>query len=73
MALRPMMPPPRPLDRYAVMLMAMLCAVAATCDDQASTAYFQSNLAGFSPYPLPTPQTMPTQETGSAAKPSGAC
>jgi len=33
----------------------------------------ESNLAGFSPYTLPTPQTMPTQETGSAAKPSGAC
>src|SRR5579863_6562579 len=33
----------------------------------------ESNLAGFSPYPLPTPQTMPTQETGSAAKPSGVC
>ena len=27
--------------------MAMLCAVAATCDDQASTAYFQANLAAF--------------------------
>jgi phospholipase C len=37
------------------------------------TAECTANLAGFIPYPLPTPQTMPTQETGSAAKPSGAC
>ena len=27
--------------------MTILCALAATCDDQASTAYFQSNLASF--------------------------
>jgi phospholipase C len=33
----------------------------------------QSNLAGFTPYTLPTPQAMPTQESGTAPKPSGAC
>src|ERR1700736_1043644 len=32
-----------------------------------------SNLAGFAPYTLPTPQAMPTQEAGSAARPSGKC
>ena len=32
-----------------------------------------ANLAGFIPYPLPTPQMMPTQETGTAPKPSGVC
>jgi phospholipase C len=37
------------------------------------TAECSANLAGFIPYPLPTPQTMPTQETGAAPKPSGAC
>jgi phospholipase C len=37
------------------------------------TAECGANLAGFIPYPLPTPQTMPTQESGTAAKPSGAC
>jgi phospholipase C len=31
------------------------------------------NLAGFTPYTLPTPQTMPAQETGTAQRPSGAC
>jgi phospholipase C len=40
-----------------------------------STAITQceANLLGFAPYPLPTTQVMPTQETGSAPKPSGAC
>jgi len=33
----------------------------------------ETNLAGFTPYQLPSPQTMPTQESGTAAKPSGAC
>jgi phospholipase C len=33
----------------------------------------ENNLAGFSPYTLPTPQAMPTQESGTAAKPSGTC
>ncbi len=33
----------------------------------------QNNLAGFTPYTLPTPQTMPTQESGTAPKPSGSC
>ncbi len=33
----------------------------------------QNNLAGFTPYTLPTQQTMPTQESGSAPKPSGTC
>ena len=33
----------------------------------------QNNLAGFTPYTLPTTQTMPTQESGTAPKPSGAC
>jgi hypothetical protein len=37
------------------------------------TAECSANLAGFVPYPIPTPQTMPTQETGTAPKPSGAC
>ena len=32
-----------------------------------------NNLAGFTPYPLPTTQAMPVQESGSAPKPSGAC
>jgi phospholipase C len=32
-----------------------------------------SNLAGFVPYPLPTTQAMPMQESGTAPKPSGAC
>jgi phospholipase C len=31
------------------------------------------NLAGFTEYPLPTPQAMPAQETGTAPRPSGAC
>ena len=31
------------------------------------------NLAGFSGYQLPSPQTMPTQEAGTAARPSGSC
>jgi phospholipase C len=33
----------------------------------------ETNLAGFVPYQLPTTQAMPTQESGTAAKPSGAC
>ncbi len=33
----------------------------------------EANLAGFSQYPLPNPQTMPTQESGTATRPSGAC
>ena len=33
----------------------------------------ENNLAGFTMYQLPMPQTMPTQESGTAAKPSGAC
>ena len=32
-----------------------------------------ADLAGFTPYTLPTPQTMPTQEMGTAVRPSGAC
>jgi phospholipase C len=32
-----------------------------------------NNLAGFSAYSLPSPQAMPTQESGSAARPSGLC
>jgi phospholipase C len=32
-----------------------------------------NNLAGFSPYPHPTTQAMPTQEPGTAPKPSGTC
>ncbi|QNI31167.1 hypothetical protein H7849_19010 [Alloacidobacterium dinghuense] len=32
-----------------------------------------NNLAAFSAYQLPTPQVMPTQEDGSAIRPSGAC
>jgi phospholipase C len=33
----------------------------------------EANLVGFSGYTLPAPQSMPTQETGTAAKPSGVC
>jgi phospholipase C len=33
----------------------------------------QANLAGFTPYTVPNPQTAPTQETGAAHKPSGTC
>ena len=32
-----------------------------------------NNLAGFTPYALPSPQTAPTQESGTAPKPSGVC
>ena len=32
-----------------------------------------SNLAGFTPYTVPTPQASPTQESGTAPKPSGVC
>jgi phospholipase C len=32
-----------------------------------------NNLAGFTPYAVPATQTMPTQETGTAPKPSGTC
>ncbi|MFL6306769.1 MAG: hypothetical protein ACJ72H_24820, partial [Candidatus Sulfotelmatobacter sp.] len=33
----------------------------------------ENNLAGFSPFPLPSPQVMPTQEPGSAVRPSDLC
>ncbi|MFP5228728.1 MAG: phospholipase C [Acidobacteriota bacterium] len=33
----------------------------------------EANLAGFTQYPLPSSQTMPTQETGKATRPSGTC
>ena len=33
----------------------------------------EANLAGFTPYQVPSPQTMPTQEPGTAARPSGTC
>ena len=32
-----------------------------------------ANLAGFLPYPLPSPQTMPTQEAGTPVRPNSAC
>ena len=32
-----------------------------------------ANLAGTNPYPVPNPQTTPTQEAGSARRPSGVC
>jgi phospholipase C len=32
-----------------------------------------SSLAGFATYPLPTPQTMPTQEAGTPKRPNSAC
>lgn len=32
-----------------------------------------NNLVGTTPYPLPTPQVAPTQEAGTAVRPSGAC
>jgi phospholipase C len=32
-----------------------------------------ANLAGTNPYPVPNPQTSPTQEVGSARRPSGVC
>jgi phospholipase C len=33
----------------------------------------EANLAGFTAYQLPSPQTMPVQEPGSPVRPSGAC
>jgi phospholipase C len=33
----------------------------------------EANLAGFTQYPLPTTQTMPTQEAGAAKRPSATC
>jgi phospholipase C len=33
----------------------------------------EANLAGFTPYQLPTPQAMPTQEAGTPIRPSGTC
>jgi hypothetical protein len=33
----------------------------------------RANLAGTTPYPVPNPQSFPTQETGTAPKPSGLC
>lgn len=33
----------------------------------------EANLAGFTAYPLPSTQTMPTQEVGTAKRPSGHC
>jgi phospholipase C len=33
----------------------------------------ENNLAGFTPYPVPTTQAAPVQEPGSAPKPSGTC
>ena len=39
----------------------------------ATIAQCENNLAGFSPYPLPSPQVMPMQESGSAVRPSGLC
>ena len=33
----------------------------------------EANLAGTTPYTVPNPQTLPTQETGTAPKPSGTC
>jgi len=32
-----------------------------------------ANLVGTTPYVLPTPQTLPTQEAGAAVRPSGPC
>ena len=32
-----------------------------------------ANLAGTTPFPVPNPQTMPTQEPGTATRPSGLC
>jgi len=32
-----------------------------------------SNLGGFTPYTVPTPQVSPTQESGTVPKPSGVC
>ncbi len=37
----------------------------------ATIAECVNNLAGFSPYPLPATQAMPTQESGTAKRPSG--
>jgi phospholipase C len=33
----------------------------------------EANLAGTTPYPVPNPQSLPTQESGTARKPSGPC
>jgi len=32
-----------------------------------------ANLAGTTLYPVPNPQSLPTQESGTASKPSGVC
>jgi phospholipase C len=32
-----------------------------------------ANLAGTAPYTVPNPQTLPTQEAGTASRPSGSC
>jgi len=33
----------------------------------------ETNLAGFTPYAIPSPQTPPTQESGTPSRPSGTC
>jgi phospholipase C len=48
-------------------LPATIPAVSATIQECAN------NLAGFTPYTVPSTQTQPTQESGTAAKPSGTC
>jgi phospholipase C len=44
-----------------------------TADISTVTAQCAANQAGFTPTAIPTPQTMPTQETGTAVRPSGKC
>jgi len=44
-----------------------------TADVSTITAECSANQAGFTPYQPPTPQTMPTQESGTAMRPSGMC
>ncbi len=49
-------------------------AIPSPAEDLASVlTECEANLAGFTPYPLPSSQTMPTQETGTPTRPSGTC
>ena len=45
----------------------------ATAQIPSALTQCENDLAGFSNYPLPTTQTMPTQEPGTAKRPSGTC
>jgi phospholipase C len=53
------------------MSVPMLPATAGTISSV--IAQCETNLVGFSPYPLPATQAMPMQEAGTAMRPSGVC